>query len=122
MKTFLKIVAGVVAFVVVVVVAAVIVLPLVINPNDFKPRIEHLVKEKTGRTLTIPGNIELSVFPRIALDIGKARLSNAPDFGDKPFAQLKEAQVRVELWPLIHGQLRVDHVVLDGLRVHLVKK
>src|SRR5690625_658729 len=122
MKTFLKIVAGVVAFVVVVVVAAVIVFPLVINPKDFKPRIEHMVKEKTGRTLTIPGDIELSVFPRIALDMGSARLGNAPGFGDKPFAQIKEARVRVELWPLIHGRLQVDRVVLDGLRVHLVKK
>lgn len=121
MKKFLKIVAGVVAFIVVVVVAAAIILPLVINPNDFKPRIQHLVKEKTGRQLTIPGDIDLSVFPTLALSIGSARLSEAPGFGDKPFARIQQARVRVELWPLLHGKLRVDRVAVDGLQAHLIK-
>ena len=36
---------------------------LLVNPNDYKDRIVRAVRTSTGRELTLPGDIKLSVFP-----------------------------------------------------------
>jgi AsmA protein len=42
------------------------------NPNDYKPELIKIVKEETGRTLAIPGQIRLTFFPRIGADPSRA--------------------------------------------------
>ena len=45
------------------------------DPNDYKPRVVELVKQQTGRTLTIDGKIGLTFFPKIGAAVGKVTLS-----------------------------------------------
>lgn len=120
MKTAAKIAAAVVAFFVFAFVAAAIILPLVINTNDFKPQIEHLVYERTGRHLKIPGKLHLSVFPWLGIDIGRASLSNPPGFDSQPFASIKQAKIRLKLLPLLHEQIHIGTVSLEGLHLNLI--
>lgn len=122
MKTLLKLLLGLLLFVAVVVVAAVIILPRVIDPNDYRPQIAKAVEDATGRKLAIPGQIELSVFPWLGLRLGHLELSNAPGFGDEPFAAIDGASVRVKVLPLLSRRLEVDKVLLDGLRANLAVK
>lgn len=89
------------------------------NPNDYKGRIEQLVKAKTGRTLTLGGNIQLAIYPRLGLRLNDVSLSNPPGFGQKPFARVKQASLYVELLPLLKRRLVVDKVVIDGLDLAL---
>jgi len=70
-------------------VVAVIVLPLIIDPNDYKDEIATAVREQTGRTLAIEGDISLSVFPWLGLDIGPTRFSNAEGFADPDMASME---------------------------------
>ena len=121
MGKFLKIVAGLLVFLVVLVLAAMIVLPQVIDPNDYKDEIVAEVKKATGRDLSIGGDIDLSVFPWLGLKLGSLELSNAKGFGGAPFAAIKEAGVRVKLMPLLSRRVEVDTVVLDGLRLNLAR-
>jgi AsmA protein len=103
----------------VLVVAAVILLPMFIDPNDYKDEIAEAVESNTGRTLAMQGDIGLSVFPWLGLDIGSTSLSNAPGFSTQPFASVDAVQVRVKLLPLLRKELQMDTVVLEGLRVSL---
>ncbi len=103
----------------VLVIVAVIVLPMVINPNDFKPEIASAVESNTGRTLTMEGDLELSVFPWLGVVIGESSLSNAKGFSAQPFAQVETVQIRVKLLPLLSRKLVMDTVVLKGLQVSL---
>jgi AsmA protein len=48
-----------------VLLAAVAVL-LLVDPNDHKDRISAAVQKSTGRALTLPGELKLSLFPWIA--------------------------------------------------------
>jgi AsmA protein len=121
MGKLIKIILGLVAFVILLVVALAIALPFLVDPNDYKDRIATLVEEKTGRALTIEGDIGLSVFPWLGLDIGPTRLSNAEGFGDQPMASMENVQVRVKLVPLLSKQLEMDTVKLDGLHLRLAK-
>ncbi|MGI9302425.1 MAG: AsmA family protein [Gammaproteobacteria bacterium] len=90
-----------------------------VDPNDYKEEIVAAVDQATGRQLTLTGDIALSIFPRLGLRLGEARLSNAEGFGDKPFASVEGVDVGVALMPLLKKQVRADKVVLKGLQLDL---
>lgn len=119
----LRIIGIVVGCIVAVLVAATIAIHLLVNPNDYKGRIEAAVKNSTGRELSLPGNISLSVFPWIAVKLGPASLGNPPGFpSSQPFASLQRASLRVRLLPLLlHRQLEVGRIEIDGLDLRLLK-
>ena len=87
------------------------------DPNKHKPEIIKLVKEKTGRTLALDGDISLTFFPRIGVAVGKLSLSEPG--GVKVFAHVDEAKVSLNLMPLLSRELEVDRVHLSGLKVDL---
>ena len=102
-----------------VIVAAVIIIPMVVDPNDFKPQIAEAVESATGRKLTMEGDLGLSVFPWLGLEVGPTSLANAPGFSERSFAQVQAVQVRVKLMPLLRKELQMDTVVLQGLNLSL---
>ena len=83
------------------------------DPNDYKPLIIKLVQEKKQRTLTIPGDIKLTFFPKIGADLGKVSLSEHN--GSAEFASINNAKVSLELLPLLSKQVVVDRVAIDGI-------
>ena len=119
MKKALKITGIVVGIFVLLVIVLAVTLPFLINPNRFKDDIAAAVKEKTGRELVIQGDIKLSIFPWLGLQIGPMELSNAPGFGGAPFAAINETDVHVHFWPLLHRRVEVGEVKLDGLTLDL---
>jgi AsmA protein len=121
MSKVLKIVLGLFGLLIVLVLAAVIIIPLVVDPNDYRHHIEQAVEEQTGRSFEIEGEISLSVFPWLGLEVGRMRLGNPPGFGDQPFAEIGSAALGARLLPLLSRRLEVSTLRLDGLRVHLVQ-
>ena len=118
----LRIIGIVVGCIVVVLIAAVIALQLLVHPNEYKGRIQAAVRSSTGRELSLPGSIHLSIFPALAVEFGPATLGNPPGFSSaQPFASIQRAALRVKLLPLLHRQLVVGRVEIDGLDLHLVK-
>ncbi|WP_417500200.1 AsmA family protein [Methylophaga sp.] len=115
MRTFIKIVV----FLIVIVIAGLIALPFFIDPNDYKDEISREVEKVTGRNLTLQGDIGLSVFPWIALDLGPLSLSNAEGFKADTFAKVQAAEIRIKLIPLLKKQLEMDTIILDGLVLNL---
>jgi AsmA protein len=121
MKKALKITGIVLGILVLLVILLAVALPFILNPNSFKEEISKLVKEKTGRDLVIQGDIKLSVFPWLGMQIGPAELSNAKGFSSVPFASINETDVHVRFWPLLHHEVEVGEVKLDGLNLDLEK-
>ena len=97
------------------------ILVATVDPNDYKDDIIKLVKEETGRTLTLEGDLGFTFFPNLGVSLGEAQLSNAAGFGDQPFAQVKQVGVSVDLISLLKLSVQADTIVLDGLRVNLQK-
>ncbi|ABA58723.1 conserved hypothetical protein, AsmA [Nitrosococcus oceani ATCC 19707] len=121
MKKFLKILFSTLLVIILLIVIAAVVLPFVIDPNDFKPQITAQVEKATGRELTLGGDIKLSVFPWLGVDVKEVSLSNAPGFGKTPFAKVSDMEVRVKLMPLLEKHLVMDTVVLNGLDLNLAR-
>jgi AsmA protein len=115
----LKWVLGILGGVIVLTIIAVAIFAATFDPNQYKPRIVDLVKQKTGRTLTMDGKIGLTFFPRIGAEVEKVALSEPES--TKPFARMDEARVALALWPLLSRQVIVDQVVLGGMAVDLVR-
>ena len=119
MKKALKITGIVVGILVLVVILLAVALPLIFNPNSFKDDIARLVKQRTGRELVIQGDIKLSLFPWLGMQIGPMELSNAQGFGAVPFASINETDVHVRFWPLLHHEVDVGEIKLNGLNLDL---
>lgn len=100
-------------------VLALLAVWLFVDPNNYKDRIAAAVKDSTGRSLSLPGKLKLSVFPWISLQTGEASLGNPAGFGDEPFLTLKRASLSVKLMPLLHSQLEVGRIEIDGLDLRL---
>ncbi|MBT8084107.1 MAG: AsmA family protein [Woeseia sp.] len=116
LKWLLLAIAGIVALVIVAAVA----LLLLFDPNDFRERIAAEVEEATGRELVIEGDLAVSLFPWLAVEMGSTRLGNAKGFGDKPFASFDTARLSVQVLPLLlRREITVGDVELDGLRLEL---
>lgn len=107
---------GLVALIVIVLIAVV----LFVDPNDYRDDIERIVESETGRELTLSGDLELSVFPWIALKMGAASLGEAPGFGDEPFVTIQEARVGARVLPLLRGKIEAGEVRLVGARIRLI--
>src|SRR5262244_677222 len=103
----LKIAAYVAGAVLALLVLVVVLAVAFIDPNDYRDRIAQVVESQTGRKLTLTGDLKLSIFPWLALQTGAMSLSDAPGFGDEPFAAIQEARFSARLWPLLRGKFEV---------------
>jgi len=121
MKTALKWILGLAGLLIVLVIAAIIILPMIIDPNDYKDEIVAQVQEATGRDFAIRDPLELAVFPALAVRLGGVSLGNAAGFGEQAFARVEELDLRVAVLPILSGRLEVDTVVLRGLALHLAR-
>ena len=116
LKALLLVAGGIVALIVVVIA----IVAATFDPNKYKPEIVAAVKDKTGRTLAIEGNLSLSFFPSIGISVGKASLSEAN--GGRTFARVEQAKISLALLPLLSRQVVVDRVTLSGLTLDLVQR
>lgn len=103
-------------------VAAVVIILAVFDPNDYRDEIAQEVQRRTGRELVIEGDIGLTFWPWLGLELGRTRLSDAPGFGDEPFVSLENARLGVAVWPLLsERKVVLDKIVLDGLNLRLIR-
>ncbi|NCF09760.1 MAG: AsmA family protein [Gammaproteobacteria bacterium] len=121
MGKVLKILVILVVVLVLLVAGGAAAIVMLVDPNDYRGEIEAAVEENTGRELTLGGEIGLSVFPWLGLTLNDARLSNAPGFGDEPFAEVGEVEIRVKLLPLLSNTLEMETARLVGLKVNLAR-
>lgn len=111
-----KLLIGLAVFLVLI-VGAIAIFAARFNPNDYKPQVIALVKEKTQRTLEIPGEIKLSFFPKLGVDLGRVRISEHASASE--FASVEKARLSLALIPLLSKQLVVDRVQVEGLSANL---
>lgn len=122
MKRLLKVLSWLLGALVLLIAAAILILPRLIDPNDYRDEIDALFERETGRTLLIQGDLRLSVFPWLGVEVGRAQVGNAPGFGPEPFLAFEEAKVKVRLLPLLRREVRLDTLHFDGLRLNLLRR
>jgi AsmA protein len=123
MNRGIKILVWLIAGVAALFAVAAIAFLFLFDPNDFKEDVEQAVESSTGRELDIAGDVSVQIFPWLAVEIGEARLGNAPGFGDAPFAAFESVTLSVQVMPLIfQRQVVVGTAEVDGLQLNLSVK
>jgi AsmA protein len=102
---------GVAVFIALLVVV-VIAVPLIIPADTYKPRLITLLKDATGRDVSINGPISFSLFPHIGLEASNVAIGNPPGAATPTMAQFAKLQVEVPVVPLLHGDVEINRLVL----------
>lgn len=103
-----------------VVVLILLLIPLFINVNSFRPKVESEASDAFGRKVTL-GNLSLSLFSG-SVGADNIAIAGDPVFSSSPFVTAKSLKMGVELMPLIfHRQLNVTYVTLEEPQITLLK-
>ncbi|KPK25206.1 MAG: hypothetical protein AMK69_14895 [Nitrospira bacterium SG8_3] len=116
-KWVIMVAGGLVALVII----ALLIVPSFVDLQSYKPRIEKMVSDATGRPFSIGGDIDLSLFPWVGFSSSDIHLGNPPGFKEKDFASLKTIEVRVKLIPLISKDIQVKRFIMEEPRIALEK-
>ena len=100
-------------------VVGIVTLKVVFTSERLKAMAIPRMEEATGRTVSI-GNVGLSIFPSLAVEIDSLKISNrlGKGFSSRPFLSLATLRLNVSLWALLGGRLEVTSLMLD--RPHML--
>lgn len=119
MKQVLKIVLWGAAGLAVLLAAGAAILAATFDPNRYKPEIERLAREQTGRTLKLGGDLRLAFFPSVGARVARVSLSERA--GGEEFASVESAHASVKVLPLLRGNVIVDSLRISGLKAQVIK-
>lgn len=120
MRNFIKIVIGTLFVILVIFTISVFILLNIVNPNDYKNRINEFVYNKTGHHLIL-GNVGWSFIPWLGVDLKQVVLSNPKGFTASNLLQIREIKVKVRFWPLLIGHVHLDKIIVDQAKFNLIK-
>src|SRR6185312_15506542 len=109
-----------IAVIIVLVIAAILIVPHLIDVNQYHSQIQSQLERRLGRQVTL-GNMGLRLFPP-AFDVENPTIAEDPLFAtNRPFATADKLAVSVEFWPLLHKQLEVKSLELVHPHIELVR-
>ncbi len=104
-----------------ILVAAILLIPRFVDIESYKPEIEKKVAEATGRSFTVGGELNFSVFPWVGASFSDVRLGNLPGYESGDFVKIKSFEARVKVLPLLTKNIEIKKFVLDGPEIFLEK-
>lgn len=90
-------------------VSGVLALPLLLNSTFMKQRLQTRVATSFELELGIGGRLEMDIFPGLQFTV------NDMHFGRQgsAVATVRQAQIGVDLWPLLHKEVRINSIELQ---------
>ncbi len=111
---------GFLLFLVVAAGLLIALLPYFLSTDILRTKVAEQLSAWTGREVRLAGAASLTVFPNVSVDISDISIANGPGFGDEPMIAMDALRVRVQLMPLLTGDIRVDRFELIRPRIDLV--
>jgi AsmA protein len=109
-----------IAVIVVLLVAAALIVPHLIDVNQYHGQIQSQLEKRLGRQVTL-GKMGLRLFPP-AFDVENTTIAEDPRFASgRPFATADKLAVSVKFWPLLRKQLEVNSLELVHPHIELVR-
>ncbi len=116
MKRGLKI-AGIV---IVVLIVIILIIPLFVNANAFRPRLESELTDTLGRQVKV-GNLSLSIYSG-SVKADNISIADDPAYSKAPFVQARSLSVGVQMIPLIFSKsLQITDLTLDNPEINLIR-
>lgn len=118
MKKLFKLLIYIITGIIGLLILAVVALKFFIDPNDYKAEISAQASKAAGREINIDGDLSMSLYPWLGIELGEITIGNPPGFsGD--FASVENAGAAVKLLPLLSKDIQINRILLDGLSADL---
>ena len=88
--------------------------------GTFRPQIERLVSESTGRALSI-GGLSIDLGGETTVVAERVRFENAAWASATEMLSVERLEVRIGLWELLQRTILIHSIDLDGARLHLAR-
>jgi len=108
-----------VGVVVALVIGAMLILPWVINPNDYRDQIISQAEKALGGRQVEIGRIKLSLWTGLRLKVDQFRVGNREGFSEEPLLEVKQFEIKLSLLSLLSDTIRVKRIVLKQPRIFL---
>jgi AsmA protein len=105
--------------IVVLAVLAALLLPVLVNLDRYRAVLASRVGKALGREVTL-GSLQVDLWHGLGAEAKGIQIAQAPGFGPEPFLAADALRVRVQLLPLLRGQVKVNTAVLDHPRIRLM--
>lgn len=97
------------------------VAPVLLNVQQFVPRLEEELSSATGRSITLGHDLSISFFPWLSLSFSEMKLGNPPGFSSNYLLQVSSFEARIKVLPLLLRRVEVSRFVVGGLSLNLEK-
>jgi AsmA protein len=115
-RTLFIVLGGIVALILLVILC----IPLFLNADSFRTRIESALTTSLGRKVTL-GKLDLSVFSG-SLVAEDTTLADDPKFSTQPFMQASKVKIGIEMIPLILSrEIHITGFDIDSPRINLLR-
>ncbi|MFB9145347.1 AsmA family protein [Halomonas alkalicola] len=121
MRRLLSTLLAAIGILAVLAVAAVVYVTTFFDPEDLKPRLIEVVREQSGLELALEGPLTWSFYPRLGVGVEKAEawLPEQTVSEETSFVAFRRAEVSLAFTPLLRGEIAIDGMTLDGMRLNL---
>src|SRR5947207_9345671 len=115
-RTLLIVLGSIVALILLIVLC----IPLFLNADAFRTRIETALTTSLGRKVTM-GKLDLSVFSG-SLVAENATIADDPAFSNQPFLQASKVKIGIEVLPLIFSrEIHITGFAIDSPKINLLR-
>ncbi|OIQ51681.1 putative assembly protein [Pseudodesulfovibrio hydrargyri] len=92
-----------------------------IDTGEFRARFTQTLEAILARPVTLEGDLDIAIWPRLALTVEDLAIGEAPGFGDGPAARFDDIDISVRIIPLLSRRIEVDSLDLAGVEGVLVR-
>ncbi len=115
----LRTIAVIATVVVVALVVTAVAIVSTMDFNQYRGVIAAQVKQATGRDLAIKGDLKFEIGLSPAVAVNDVTFANAP-WGSRPnMAEIRRFEAKVELLPLVFGNINIKRIVLNDADILL---
>jgi AsmA protein len=115
-RTLLIVLGSIVALILLIALC----IPLFLNADAFRTRIETALTTSLGRKVTL-GNLDLSVLTG-SLVAENATIADDPTFSNQPFLQASKVKIGIEMLPLIFSrEIHITGFAIDSPKINLLR-
>jgi uncharacterized protein involved in outer membrane biogenesis len=114
-----KVILGILIFLVVILIALVVIVPLLFDVDRYRPQVETLIEEQTGKPAEI-GHLALTVFPSLSIRVDDFALRNPSGFSQGYFVKARRIYAVVDAGGLWDHQVVIKSLDVDTPAISLL--
>jgi uncharacterized protein involved in outer membrane biogenesis len=115
----MKVILGILIFLVGILVALVVIVPLLIDVDRYRPQVASLIEKQAGKPAEI-GHLALTVFPSLSIRVDDFTLKNPVGFPSGYFVKAKRIYAVVDAGGLWNHQVVIKSLDLDTPAISLL--